>query len=123
MIVVVRAPGVDGGRAVTAHNRPEAVSKGYRRRAYEYGELMPAEIMLLLIAFSIPTFIASILLGFLGTGTRGAIRKTFIALLYISPWNWGSSFDWNRQPSKRETFFIMWFVLFVLTLIALAWRK
>lgn len=84
---------------------------------------MPTEIILLLIAFSIPTLIASILLGFLGTSTHGAIRKTFIALLYISPWNWGSSFDWNRKTSKRETFFIIWFVVFVLTLIVLAWRR
>ena len=59
---------------------------------------------------------------FLGNNAHGTIRKAFIALLYVIPWNWGASFGWHKQTSQRETFFILWFVAFAFTLIVLLWR-
>jgi hypothetical protein len=78
--------------------------------------------MWVLTLFSIPTFVAGVLMYFLGNNAHRTIRKSFIALLYAIPWNWGTSFGWHKQTSQRETFFILWFAAFVFTLIVLLWR-
>ena len=77
---------------------------------------MTSSFLFLAIAFVIPTVVTAIVNYFADDDTRIAIRKAFIVLLYLNPWNWGASFDWNCKPTLRETRFIVWFTVFVLTL-------
>jgi len=80
---------------------------------------MPAGAISFLAVILIPTIIAASFALCLGPHVHGVTRKFFIVLLYLIPWNWGSSFGWNRKPSRRETFFIVWFIAFIITLLVL----
>jgi len=70
-----------------------------------------------LIALLIPSVVATLVAQIAGPSVQNAIRKFFIVLLYLNPWFWGTSFDWNKAAKKSETFLIVWFFVFFLTAV------
>ena len=78
---------------------------------------MTSSIIFLATAFVVPTVVMAIVNHYADDDTRITIRKAFIVLLYLNPWSWGTSFDWDRKPTLRETRFIVWFTVFVLTCV------
>jgi len=72
----------------------------------------------------IPTIVSTAFVIVADVETQKILRRLFIVLLYLNPWYWGSSFNWDKAPSKRETFLIVWFLAFILTaLLGLALLK
>lgn len=80
---------------------------------------MSADAISLTALILVPTIAAAMAARCTCTHAAGIIRKCFIVFLYVIPWNWGASFDWNQRSTRRETLLIVWFVLFILTSAAL----
>jgi hypothetical protein len=84
---------------------------------------MPKELILLALAFAIPTATAVVVL-YAPLSFQKKICRAMVLVLHISPWTWGpGTFKemWSKEYSKREAFLSAWFLTFVFGLITAAY--